>query len=63
MESVMEFERQFALRLPTDVSRWLREEAEINACSQNSEVVRALRERMIRVEAERAALAGEDRAA
>lgn len=50
------FERQFALRLPRDVSEWLRDQAELNAASQNSEVVRALRERMARVEAQAADL-------
>lgn len=34
-----------ALRLPPDLKDWVRDEAKRNGCSQNSEVVRAVRER------------------
>lgn len=36
------------LRLPTDLKTWLKAEAEKNGASQNSEIVRAIRERMDR---------------
>lgn len=36
------------VRLPEDAKLWLRDEARRNASSQNSEVVRAIRERMDR---------------
>jgi Arc/MetJ-type ribon-helix-helix transcriptional regulator len=39
---------QIALRLPQDLKDWVEEEARRNGSSQNSEVVRALRERMER---------------
>lgn len=38
------------LRMPEDLKRWLAKEAEMNGSSQNSEVIRAVRERMERVE-------------
>ncbi len=47
---------QVAMRLPMDVKQWLKAEAERNYSTQNSEVVRALRERMARVEAQAADL-------
>lgn len=37
------------LRLPEEIKRWLVKQAERNGSSQNSEVVRAVRERMERV--------------
>ena len=37
------------VRLPRDVKRWLVEQAAENASSQTSEIVRALRERMVRI--------------
>ena len=40
----------FALRLPDQLKAWLAQEAEKNASSQNSEIVRAVRERMEREE-------------
>lgn len=40
------------LRLPRDVKDWLAQEAERNGSSQNSEVVRSIRERMGRTESE-----------
>ena len=39
------------LRLPTDLKAWIAAQAERNASSQNSEVIRAVRERMERQEA------------
>lgn len=36
------------LRLPDDLKAWLAAEADRNGSSQNSEVIRALRERMER---------------
>lgn len=37
---------QLPLRLPADVKAWVEAEASNNASSQNSEIVRALREAM-----------------
>lgn len=39
------------LRLPTDLKAWIAAQADKNASSQNSEIVRAVRERMERQEA------------
>ena len=39
---------QLQLRLPPDLKSWIEEQAEANAASQNSEIVRAIRERMQR---------------
>lgn len=36
------------LRLPDDVKEWIEAEAAKNSCSQNSEIIRAIRERMER---------------
>lgn len=44
--------KPFQLRLPDDLKTWLAAQANRNASSQNSEVIRALRERMERIEAE-----------
>lgn len=38
------------LRLPPDLKAWLKAEADRNASSQNSEVVRAIRAAMARTE-------------
>ena len=40
------------LRLPPDLKIWLAQEADRNGSSQNSEVIRSLRERMQRTETE-----------
>lgn len=40
---------QVAIRVPPDLKQWLKEEAVRNQSSQNSEIIRALRERMDRV--------------
>jgi predicted HicB family RNase H-like nuclease len=42
--------KQLTLRLPSRIKRWLAREAVQNASSQNSEIIRALRERMERDE-------------
>lgn len=39
------------LRLPSDLKAWTAAQAEQNASSQNSEIVRAVRERMERQQA------------
>lgn len=50
-ERTMQVKAAFPLRLPADVKAWLVEQASKNASSQNSEIVRAVRERMDRQEA------------
>jgi len=37
---------KFIVRLPMDMKRWIAKEAKRNASSQNSEVVRCIRDRM-----------------
>lgn len=37
---------QFQLRLPLDLKDWLKLQSERNGSSQNSEVIRSIRERM-----------------
>lgn len=39
------------LRLPVDLKAWIASQADQNGSSQNSEVIRAVRERMERAEA------------
>lgn len=41
---------QMKVRVPTDVKQWLQMQATLNRSSQSSEIVRALRERMVRVD-------------
>ncbi|WP_017999958.1 Arc family DNA-binding protein [Paracoccus sp. N5] len=43
--------KQLPIRFPVDVKAWLAEQARLNGSSQNSEVIRAVRERMERQEA------------
>jgi predicted HicB family RNase H-like nuclease len=43
------------LRLPPDLKAWVAEQASKNGCSQNSEIVRSVRERMERTEKPRRA--------
>ena len=43
--------RQIAMRFPEDIKAWLKEQAATHRSSQNSEVIRAIRERMDRVPA------------
>ncbi len=38
------------LRLPPDLKDWIKRQSEENASSQNSEIIRAIRERMDRLE-------------
>ncbi|SFB82137.1 Arc family DNA-binding protein [Tropicimonas isoalkanivorans] len=38
------------LRLPADLKDWIKAQAEKNGSSQNSEVIRAVRDRMARTE-------------
>jgi hypothetical protein len=47
---------KIVVRLPRDVKKWLVEQAAENASSQTSEIVRAMRERMQRVQNKTAAL-------
>lgn len=49
-EPVMNKTVQVAIRFPADVKAWLAAQAEKNGSSQNSEVIRAVRERMERAE-------------
>jgi hypothetical protein len=44
-EEVMTDRKPMQLRLPPDLKTWLAEQAEKNGASQNSEVIRAIRER------------------
>lgn len=39
------------IRLPDDLKEWIKAQAEQNASSQNSEIIRAVRERMERAQA------------
>ena len=39
---------KFVLRLPQEMKDWLATQAALNASSQNSEIIRAVRERMER---------------
>jgi hypothetical protein len=41
---------QFLLRLPHELKRWIEREASFNGASQNSEIIRAIRARMMDVE-------------
>jgi predicted HicB family RNase H-like nuclease len=41
---------QFQMRLPPDLKDWIAEQAAANVSSQNSEIIRAIRERMKRTE-------------
>ena len=43
--------KQLPIRFPADVKAWLADQARLNASSQNSEVIRAVRERMERQKA------------
>jgi hypothetical protein len=45
--------RQLPIRFPADVKAWLTDQAKLNASSQNSEVIRAVRERMSRTESDK----------
>jgi Arc-like DNA binding domain len=41
--------KKLLVRLPIDVKSWLEAQAELNASSHNSEIIRCCRERMERV--------------
>ncbi|MDO5643709.1 MAG: Arc family DNA-binding protein [Paracoccus sp. (in: a-proteobacteria)] len=43
--------KQLPIRFPAEVKEWLAEQAKLHGSSQNSEVIRAVRERMAREEA------------
>lgn len=43
---------RFMVRLPHDLKLWVERQARKNGSSQNSEIIRAIRERMERVKAE-----------
>lgn len=40
--------QKFMLRLPLQVKAWIADQAHLNGSSQNSEIIRAIRERMER---------------
>jgi len=48
MESDMNARKPLQLRLPSELKDWIAEQAVANASSQNSEIIRAIRERMDR---------------
>jgi Arc/MetJ-type ribon-helix-helix transcriptional regulator len=37
---------QMQVRLPSDLMAWIEQQAQTNGCSKNSEIVRAVRQRM-----------------
>jgi len=44
---------QFNVRMPPDLKAWIERESARNGCSQNSEIIRAIRNRKEHVEATR----------
>lgn len=42
--------KSMQLRLPEDLKKWIESQAVRNGCSQNSEIVRAVRDRMEQAE-------------
>ncbi|WP_406736987.1 Arc family DNA-binding protein [Thioclava sp. GXIMD4215] len=44
--------KQLPIRFPPEVKDWLADQAKKNSSSQNSEVIRAVRERMERLDAQ-----------
>ena len=46
----MKERKPLQLRLPTDLKDWLKAESDKNGSSQNSEVIRAVRDRMTKTE-------------
>ena len=50
---------QIGIRFPEDVKRFIDEQAERNCSSKNSEVIRAIGERMHRIERDSAETAGQ----
>ena len=53
MLAVARNDPQILIRLPHEVKDWVKAEAAKNGSSQNSEITRAIRERMIREAAKR----------
>lgn len=53
MEAKMTPKKPMQLRLPEDLKTWLEKQADRNGSSQNSEVIRAIRERAARLASER----------
>lgn len=49
MESVVSEKKPMQLRLPSDLKDWISQEAIRNASSQNSEIIRAVRDRKERL--------------
>lgn len=49
METSIVDVKQLPLRIPADLKAWIEDQAERNGSSQNSEIIRAIRERMDRV--------------
>lgn len=45
----MAVRKQIQVRLPEDLKEWLEEQSAQNGSSQNSEIIRAVRERAMRV--------------
>lgn len=56
-------DKQYKVRLPRDLERWVAREARRNRSSQNSEIVRSVRERMDRMKNDDGARAVESRSA
>ena len=50
MEDDMTTRKPLQLRLPSDLKDWVVAQAAANSSSQNSEIIRAIRERMKRTE-------------
>jgi hypothetical protein len=46
LEANMIKRKSLQLRLPTDLKDWIAAQAAVNVSSQNSEIIRAIRERM-----------------
>jgi predicted HicB family RNase H-like nuclease len=46
----MKDRKPMQLRLPRELKDWIKAEAEKNGSSQNSEIIRAVRDRMARVD-------------
>jgi len=51
LEINMTTRRPLQLRLPPDIKDWIAAQAAANASSQNSEIIRAIRERIERADA------------
>lgn len=49
MEENMSEKSAIVMRFPQDIKTWLQAQAELHGSSQNSEAIRAIRERMDRI--------------